>query len=115
MANALSKFGLRCRDLRSQHGKSIGDQSDIFGFQPHEISSIETGKMPVPHDYLKNFVDWLSLSEQEAGELRRRIDSNVVPFPHPKGGNNSRSMRLFRKISKMNPNEIRGIKNKLPP
>jgi transcriptional regulator with XRE-family HTH domain len=115
MANALNKFGQRCRDFRSQHGKSIGEQADVFGCEPYEISSIETGKVPIPPSYLKIFVGWLGLSEQDARELGRRIDSNVIAFPHPKGGDNSRSMRLFRKISKMNPNEIRGIKGKPPP
>ena len=75
MANALNKFGLRCRDIRSQYGKSIGDQADIFGCQPYEISSIETGKMPVPPIYLKKFVDWLGLrvgfESHEARAMRR--------------------------------------------
>jgi hypothetical protein len=115
MANALTKFGQRCRDSRGLHGKSIGDQADAFGYQPFEISEIETGKKAIPPDFAKKFVDWLGLTAVEGQDLVRRIDNNVIAFPHPKGGNNSKSMRLFRKISKMNPNEIRGIKKKLPP
>lgn len=116
MANALTKFGQRCRDFRSKHNKSIGDQADMLGCQPCEISAIEIGKLPIPADYPKKLVDWLGLSEQESRDLLRRIDTNVIPFPSLKGGGDkTKSMRLFRKISKMGPNEIRDIKKKPKP
>lgn len=116
MANALTKFGQRCRDLRSRYNKSIGDQADAFACQPHEISAVETGKTLAPDLYAQKFVDWLGLNDQEKRDLLKRIDSNVISFPGPKGGGDkSTSMRLFRKISKMNPSEIRGIKKKPPP
>lgn len=113
MANALTKFGQLCRDLRSQHDKSMGDQADAFGCLPYEISAIEVGKTRPEREYIAKFVNWLRLSEHQRRDLEKRIGSNVIPFLRAQsGGDRSTSMRLFRKISKMNPGEIRGIKKK---
>ena len=116
MASALTRFGQHCRELRSRREMTIGDQADAFGCQPYEISSIETGKSPVPPQYSRKLIDWLRLSDQEQRELLRKIDSNVIAFPrHTAGGDKTSAMRLFRRISKMHPNQIRSYGKKPPP
>ena len=116
MASALTRFGQHCREMRSRLEKTIGDQADAFGCQPYEISEIETGKLPVPPDYSRKLVSWLHLNEQERRELLKKIETNVIAFPrHTPGGDKTRAMRLFRKISKMHPNEIRSFGKKPPP
>jgi hypothetical protein len=51
------------------------------------------------------------LDEDEYRDLKKKIRSNVIELNRVKAlGNNSRSMRLFRKISQMNPDEIRDFK-----
>jgi hypothetical protein len=95
---------------------TIGDQADALGAQPYEISEIETGKTPIPPRYSQKMIEWLRLNDQEQRELLKRIDSNVVAFPRQKaGGDKTSAMRLFRKISKMNPTEIRNFGTKPPP
>jgi len=95
---------------------TIGDQADAFGAEPHEISAIETGKLPIPPLYSQKLVQWLNLNEQEQRELRRKTDNNVVTFPrHVAAGDKTSAMRLFRRISKMNPNQIRNFGKKPPP
>jgi hypothetical protein len=96
---------------------TLGDQADALGCEPSEISSIEMGRSPLPRHYAKRLIDWLHLNEQEQRELFKRIESNVVAFPRPNlgGGDKTSSMRLFRKISKMGPNEIRRFGKKSPP
>jgi hypothetical protein len=95
---------------------TMGDQADALRTEPHEISAIETGKAPLPPGYSQKLINWLQLSEQEQRELLRKIESNVVAFPrNTTGGDRTSAMRLFRKISKMNPNEIRNFSKKPPP
>jgi hypothetical protein len=95
---------------------TIGDQADVFGTEPHEISAIETGKSPAPLHYSQKLIDWLCLDEQEQRDLLRKAESNVVALPRSTaGGNKTNAMKLFRKISKMHPNEIRGFGKKKPP
>jgi transcriptional regulator with XRE-family HTH domain len=116
MACALTRFGQHCRELRSRRGMTIGDQADAFGAQPHEISAIETGKLPIPPRYSEKLAKWLGLNEQEQRELRRRTETNVVTLRrHVAGGDKTSAMRLFRRISKMNPNEIRNFRKRPPP
>lgn len=116
MACALTRFGQHCRELRAQRGMTIGDQADALGAEPHEISAIETGKSPPPPHYSQRVSDWLGLNEQEKRELLKKIESNVVAFRHSTaGGERTTAMRLFRKISKMNPNEVRRFSKKPPP
>ena len=116
MASALTRFGQHCRELRSRHQMTVGDQADAFGCEPFEISSIETGQSPLPPHYSRKFIEWLSLDKQEQRDLLRKVESNVVSFPrHTAGGDKTSAMRFFRKISKMHPNEIRSFGKKPPP
>jgi transcriptional regulator with XRE-family HTH domain len=116
MACALTRFGQHCRDLRLRRGITLGDQADAFGLQPYEICEIETGKAPAPRHYSQKLSQWLALDEQEQRELFKRVDNNIVALHRSSpGGNRTSSMRLFRKISKLRPNEIRNFSKKPPP
>lgn len=116
MASALTRLGQHCRELRSQRGLTIGDQADALGSEPYEISEIETGKASPPSLYFQKFGNWLRLTDQEYRELLRKVESNVIAFRRDQpGGARTTSMKLFRKISKMNPSEIRGFRKKPPP
>jgi hypothetical protein len=57
---------------------TIGDQADAFGAEPHEISAIETGKLPPPPHYSQILIEWLHLNEQEQRELLKRVEGNVA-------------------------------------
>jgi transcriptional regulator with XRE-family HTH domain len=116
MACALTRFGQHCRELRSRRGMTIGDQADAFGAEPHEISSVETGRSPLPPQYSQKLADWLRLNDQERMELLKKVESNVVAFRrNTSSGDKTSAMRLFRKISKMKPGEIRRFSKKPPP
>jgi hypothetical protein len=91
----------------------MGDQADAFGCAIHFISSIETGRMAPPEKYVERFRDWLSLSGDQYRDLIKRTHGNVIDLQHLKfTRNNSKSMRLFRKISKMKPGQIRSFRRK---
>jgi transcriptional regulator with XRE-family HTH domain len=111
MTTVLSRFGRRCRDLRSAKNLTMGDQAKHMRCPVHEISSIECGQRTPSDDYLKSFRELVGLDEDEYRDLKKKIRSNVIELNRVKAlGNNSRSMRLFRKISQMNPDEIRDFK-----
>ena len=116
MASSLTRLGQYCRDLRSSQDKTLGDQADALGYQPCEISSIEMGVSAPPSQYPQKLIHWLQLNEQEQRELLKRLETNVVAFSRRGiGGPRTSSMRLFRKISKMRPSDIRGFGRKSAP
>jgi transcriptional regulator with XRE-family HTH domain len=114
MTTVLSRFGQHCRDLRLAKGLTMGDQAKNIGCSVNEISSIECGARTPTDGYLENFRAWMKLDDDEFRDLKRRIRSNVIELNRIKTlGENGRTMRLFRKISKMNPDQIRAF-NKPP-
>jgi hypothetical protein len=89
----------------------MGEQAQHMNRPVHEISSIECGHGMPSDQYLRSFRELVGLDEDEYRDLKKRIRSNVIELNRIKAlGNNGRSMRLFRKISQMNPDEIRSFK-----
>jgi hypothetical protein len=84
----------------------MGDQATALACSIPQISAIETGRLAPTADYLRKLSDWLQLDSGECRVLLSRTTGNVIPFPKIIT-NNSASMRLFRKISKMAPSDIR--------
>jgi transcriptional regulator with XRE-family HTH domain len=114
MASALTRFGQYCRDLRSDYKKSMGDQGDQLGCAVHYISSIETGRIAPSMDYIEKFRTWLNLSDSQYQEAVKRSRGNVVSLQDRASlSNNCTSMRLFRKISKMDSDQIRKLGKKI--
>jgi len=92
----------------------MGDQAKHIGRSVNEISSIECGSHTPSDDYLGRFREWMKLDDEEFRDLKKKIRSNVFELNRIKTlGEGGRSMRLFRKISQMNPDQIRAF-NKPP-
>jgi hypothetical protein len=88
----------------------MGDQAEHIGCSVNDISSIECGARTPSDRYLESFREWISLDDDEFRDLKKKIRSNVVELSRVKAlGENGRSMRLFRKLSKMNPDQIRAF------
>lgn len=116
MASALTRFGEYCRDLRRLQGKNMLDQAQGVGLLVHQISSIETGQISPTDDYVQKLSDWFGLNERQIQELKKRVpqSNNVISFSDKKAAiEKGTTMRLFRKISKMKPQEIRRFRLKL--
>jgi transcriptional regulator with XRE-family HTH domain len=110
MTSVLSRFGQRCRDLRVSRGFTMGDQARHIGCSVNEISLIECGSRTPPDEYLDSFRTWMKMDEEDFRDLKRKIRSNVIELSRIKSlGESGRTMRLFRKISRMNPDEIRAF------
>jgi transcriptional regulator with XRE-family HTH domain len=111
MTTVLSRFGVRCRALRISRELTMGDQANFMNLSVHEISAIECGIRTPSEEYVESFQKWMNLDDGELADLKRTIRSNVVELTRVKStGNYGRSIRLFRKISNMDPAQIRDFK-----
>jgi transcriptional regulator with XRE-family HTH domain len=114
MSGALTSFGNHCRALRTQKNLMMGDQAQALQCEVHHISAIETGRIAPTAEYVENLSGWLQLKGGELKILTKRMKSNVVSLQSRSSTkNNSTSMRLFRKISKLDPNQIRKFREKI--
>lgn len=94
--------------------KTMGDQARALGCNAYEISSIETGQTEPTAEYLKKLSDWLDLDDAQYKALLKRSENNVIDMRQRfSTSNKSTSMRLFRKISKMDPTQIREFRKKI--
>jgi hypothetical protein len=84
-------------------------QSEALGHQITEISSIETGAKIPSESYISELADWLGLNPQQQLELRKSVprNANIIAFPRRKEA--TKSVRLFRKIGQMTPDQIRAL------
>jgi transcriptional regulator with XRE-family HTH domain len=114
MANTLTRFGQYCRALRTSHEMTMADQALAFDCPVSLISSIESGRENPPREYLDHFRKWLNLNDSQHSDLIKRTRSNVVALRQLRSAaNNTTSMRLFRKISKMSPEQIRSFRKQV--
>jgi transcriptional regulator with XRE-family HTH domain len=109
MTNALSRFGSYCRDIRSARGQTMARQGEALGHQIADISAIETGRKVPSTAYIEQLCNWLNLSPEERAEVTRRIPRNEVVIAFPRKREGSSTVKLFRKVSKMTPREIRAL------
>jgi transcriptional regulator with XRE-family HTH domain len=88
----------------------MGDQAKRIGCSVTDISLIECGSRTPSDEYLEGFRVWMEMDDEDFRYLKKKIRSNVVELNRIRSlGENGRTMRLFRKISKMNPDEIRAF------
>jgi transcriptional regulator with XRE-family HTH domain len=114
MASALTRFGLLCRDLRGSQDRTMGDQAEALQCDVCYISAVETGRTPPSDEYVEKFGRWLNLEDSQYQTLKKRSKATVIDMRHRfSTSNRSNSMRLFRKISKMDPSQIRNFRRKI--
>ena len=92
------------------------DQARQFGCSPSFISAVETGEKPVPEGYVDKFCDWMRIDATIRKQLQILADSrtNVIRFTPVSKEKAAFARRLFRKINKMTPDEIRKLEASLP-
>jgi transcriptional regulator with XRE-family HTH domain len=113
MACALTRFGLLCRDFRISKNRSMGDQAEAMKCAVHYVSAVETGKIEPSDDYIETLGRWLQLNDSQYNALKKRRKANIIDLRQRfSTGDRSSSVRLFRKISKMDPMQIRRLRPK---
>ena len=111
MATALTKFGSLCREMRAVRNFTMGDQADALDIDVSLISAIEAGAESPTPDYIDRVARWLDLSPSEMQDAKKRGTAAIIAFPVVKHiTSNNKSVRFFRKISKMAPSQIRDFR-----
>jgi hypothetical protein len=113
MGNALQKtsltpFGLKCREHRMRYQRSLGEQAAFLRMKTSMLSEIEIGARPVPQGMPERIGRWLDLPVLDISLLKRlsTANSNVVYLDKK----HRASRKLFRKINRLSPAEIRQLK-----
>jgi len=89
----------------------MGDQAVAMKCEVYYVSGVETGKIVPPAEYIEKFRQWLQLDDSQYNALKKRSKSNVIDLRQRfSTSNQSSSIRLFRKISKMDPMQIRRLR-----
>jgi hypothetical protein len=116
MGNSLSGFGIECRHIRTNRGVKMIDQAKQFGCSPSFISAVETGDKPVPDGYVEKFCEWMRIdtATKKQLEILAEARTNVIRFTPVNREKAVIARRLFRKINKMTPDEIRKLEASLP-
>jgi transcriptional regulator with XRE-family HTH domain len=88
------------------------EQAEALKIPTSVISSIETGERLPDFQYLSGFAKWLDLPVRQQADLQKIVErrDNVILFPRSKPNQSSTTVRFFRKLSKMGPNQIRKLK-----
>lgn len=69
----LTEFGKLLRKLRIDHETTLGELGLRVGLSAAFISAMETGRKPVPLDFLSKVQAALGLSELETNQLERAV------------------------------------------
>lgn len=110
--SALTSFGQKCREERQEQGKTLFDQAKHMKLLPSDISAIEAGERQPPSGYIENFGQWLGIGPLQLTKFTVLArPSNVIPFPRTQEARDTR--KLFRKVNKLSPEEIRRLKDRL--
>lgn len=70
----LTPFGIAIRKQRLDKGIRLLDLAERVGFTPSFVSAIETGKKPIPENYVAAVARAMSLDEKETRELLAAAD-----------------------------------------
>ena len=109
MTNALNRFGSFCRETRAKHGLTMAAQAEALSQDVTDISSIETGKVVPTDNYVRQFCDWLKIPPGKRAEFEKRVPQSATVISFPRKKDVSSTVRMFRKVSKMTPAEIRKL------
>lgn len=111
MYNGLVSFGEISKSYRLAKGSRLFDQAEALNMKPSEISAYETGEKIPPQSYIDKLATWLALDFKQKAILLRSIRSVVIDISIERKKREG-AMKLYRRIHKMKPSEIRGIRPK---
>lgn len=85
----ITPLGKALRLLRMERNMMLKEMADGLKVSSAFLSAIETGKKPVPPDFVPRVSAWLGLEESQANMLRRALDQSVreVKLKLPDGMN----------------------------
>ena len=70
----LTAFGIEIRKLRLDKRMRLLDLADKLGKSPAFVSAIETGRKPIPDNFVREVAAVMNLSTEELSKLRKAAD-----------------------------------------
>lgn len=104
----LTPFGIAVRKLRLDRGLKLRDMALCLGLTSAFVSAIETGRKPIPRDYIDSIAQTFSLSEQETQALKHAEDESrtTVKVDSLKAADRALIASLARKVNELPPGEL---------
>lgn len=72
----LSRFGKFVRKLRIDRGELLKDMADKLGVTPSYLSAVETGRRPVPEEWVQKIATLYGLNEIDRMELKKGYEES---------------------------------------
>ena len=89
----LNEFGKELRKLRIDKSELLKDMADRLGVSPAFISATETGRKPIPADFVGRIGAAYDLADETREWLQRAADSTRTTFEIRLGESASRQVR----------------------
>jgi transcriptional regulator with XRE-family HTH domain len=108
----LTPYGVAARKLRLDRGLRLLDLADALGVTDTFVSAVETGKKPIPKDFVAKVSKAIGLSPTEERELERAADRtrqevSVAPLS---GEKRELVAEFARRIDSLPPDLLRRVK-----
>jgi cyanate lyase len=113
LMSGISPFAALCRNYRSQRGLFMGDQAEALSVSVAYISAIEIGNRPIPESYPAKVAEWLSLTSDEAAELKQAATSSakIVKLRPTDPVRAQLAYGLSKRLNELTPDEIRRLRH----
>jgi len=109
----LTNFGKELRKLRIEHMVTLGELGDAISLSAAFISALETGKKPVPANFIEKVANELKLSQTEIQNLRLAAARQTTEVTLPLTGKSDRAKELVvafaRRFDSMSDAELKKV------
>jgi len=72
----LTKFGKLVRTKRIIESMKLGEMAELLGVSPSYLSSVETGRKPVPSEWPQKISEVFNMSESELSDLVKAVEQH---------------------------------------
>lgn len=111
----ITEFGKALRKLRIDLGVTLYEMAKETGVSPAFLSSIETGKRPVPDGYLEELCSKYTPAKEHLGELRVLADKTKkevrIKLDHMDNSGSELAMAFARSFAELTEEQKRRIQS----
>ena len=80
MSRILTPLGKWLRAFRIDNDLLLKDMAETLGLSSAHLSGIETGRKPVPHNFMNRVLEAFDLDEDQEGKFETAIDESREDF-----------------------------------
>lgn len=111
----ITPFGVAARKIRLDKGLRLLDLARTLGLSSSFISAVETGRKPIPADYVRSVARALGLSREETLDLEKAADQSrsMVDVDGLRGSQRELVAAFARKLDELPPEFLEEIKRRV--